>query len=56
MEEIRAVGKEGKKELAVDLEHHETRSWWGITCLMQVRLFSRFLFGRVGEKLIGLMG
>jgi len=37
IEEIRNVGKdEGMKELAVDLEHHDFRSWEGFTCLIQV--------------------
>lgn len=35
--EIRQVGEEGLKDLAIDLEHHDYRSWSGITCLMQVR-------------------
>jgi exosome complex exonuclease RRP6 len=34
--EIRAVGEEGFKELAIDLEHHDFRSWSGFTCLIQV--------------------
>lgn len=37
LNEIREVGKDGKnKELAVDLEHHDLRSYTGITCLIQV--------------------
>ena len=38
MAHIRATGLEvgGKKELAVDLEHHDFRSWGGITSLIQV--------------------
>ncbi|POY71841.1 hypothetical protein BMF94_5202 [Rhodotorula taiwanensis] len=34
--EIRQVGEEGLKDLAIDLEHHDYRSWSGITCLMQL--------------------
>ncbi|KAK4704946.1 exosome complex exonuclease RRP6, partial [Phenoliferia sp. Uapishka_3] len=34
--EIREVGKGGQKELAVDLEHHDFRSWAGLTCLIQL--------------------
>ncbi|GAA5884176.1 hypothetical protein JCM16303_005955 [Sporobolomyces ruberrimus] len=34
--EIREVGKEGFKELAIDLEHHDFRSWSGFTCLIQL--------------------
>lgn len=38
IKEIREVGKdENKKQLAVDLEHHDYRSWGGFTCLIQVR-------------------
>jgi exosome complex exonuclease RRP6 len=42
IEDIRSVGIEcdeaGKgKELAIDLEHHDYRTWGGITCLIQVR-------------------
>lgn len=37
VEEIRECGKEGLKDLAVDLEHHDLRSWSGVTCLIQVR-------------------
>lgn len=36
MDEIRSVGQEGFKELAIDLEHHDFRSWEGFTCLIQV--------------------
>ncbi|KAI5478663.1 exosome complex exonuclease RRP6 [Pseudohyphozyma bogoriensis] len=36
VEEVREAGKEGKRELAVDLEHHDTRTWGGVTCLMQM--------------------
>ena len=40
MVHIRETGLEkgGKKELAVDLEHHDFRSWGGITSLIQVSL------------------
>lgn len=38
----RRLDKKGKaKELAVDLEHHNYRSWAGITCLVQVSLLFR---------------
>jgi exosome complex exonuclease RRP6 len=36
IKEIQAVGEQGEKELAIDLEHHDYRSWGGITSLMQV--------------------
>ncbi|KAM0787605.1 hypothetical protein ACM66B_003673 [Microbotryomycetes sp. NB124-2] len=37
MKEIKQVGKdENKRQLAIDLEHHDHRSWSGITCLMQL--------------------
>ncbi|GAA5904282.1 exosome nuclease subunit RRP6 [Sporobolomyces salmoneus] len=38
VEEIRKIGEEeeGLKELAVDLEHHDFRSWSGFTCLIQL--------------------
>lgn len=35
--EIREQGASGRKELAIDLEHHDLRSWSGVTCLIQVR-------------------
>ncbi|KAK4051155.1 exosome nuclease subunit [Microbotryomycetes sp. JL201] len=35
--EIRKVGEnETKRQLAIDLEHHDHRSWAGFTCLMQL--------------------
>ncbi|KAL8286391.1 hypothetical protein RQP46_004408 [Phenoliferia psychrophenolica] len=34
--EIREVGKGGQKDLAVDLEHHDYRTWAGVTCLIQL--------------------
>ncbi|BGP24306.1 exosome complex exonuclease RRP6 [Rhodotorula toruloides] len=34
--EIRQVGEEGSKDLAIDLEHHDFRTWSGMTCLMQL--------------------
>ncbi|GAA5957994.1 hypothetical protein JCM21900_004740 [Sporobolomyces salmonicolor] len=34
--EIRKVGEQGMKDLAIDLEHHDFRSWEGITCLIQL--------------------
>ncbi|GJN89022.1 hypothetical protein Rhopal_001996-T1 [Rhodotorula paludigena] len=34
--EIRQVGAAGQKDLAIDLEHHDFRSWSGITCLIQL--------------------
>lgn len=37
VEEIRQVGEAGLRDLAIDLEHHDYRSWSGMTCLMQVR-------------------
>ena len=46
VDEIRQVGQEetGGKDLAIDLEHHDYRSWSGMTCLIQVRspLLRRF--------------
>jgi exosome complex exonuclease RRP6 len=36
VQEIRQMGEEGSKELAIDLEHHDFRSWSGFTCLIQV--------------------
>lgn len=36
IEEIRQVGLKGKKDLAVDLEHHGTRTWSGMTSLLQL--------------------
>ncbi|SCV67433.1 BQ2448_5044 [Microbotryum intermedium] len=33
---IREMGKQGKRELAIDLEHHDQRCWGGITCLIQL--------------------
>ncbi|GAA6007664.1 hypothetical protein JCM10207_004833 [Rhodosporidiobolus poonsookiae] len=36
VEEIRAVGEEGAKDLAIDLEHHDFRTWGGLTCLIQL--------------------
>ncbi|SGZ28516.1 BQ5605_C027g10361 [Microbotryum silenes-dioicae] len=33
---IREMGAQGKKELAIDLEHHDQRTWGGITCLIQL--------------------
>lgn len=44
VDEIRQVGQEeaGGKDLAIDLEHHDYRSWSGMTCLIQVR--SPFLY------------
>ncbi|SCZ93871.1 BZ3500_MvSof-1268-A1-R1_Chr6-3g08938 [Microbotryum saponariae] len=33
---IREMGEQGKKELAIDLEHHDQRTWGGITCLIQL--------------------
>lgn len=43
LEDIHAVGKSGAgKELAVDLEHHDYRSWGGMTCLIQVRCTRTF--------------
>jgi exosome complex exonuclease RRP6 len=36
LDEIREVGLAGEKELAVDLEHHDLRSWTGICCLLQL--------------------
>jgi len=37
LNEIRRIGEDGKnKELAVDLEHHDLRSYTGMTCLIQV--------------------
>ncbi|GAA5963691.1 hypothetical protein JCM3765_003546 [Sporobolomyces pararoseus] len=36
VEEIRLVGEGGSKELAIDLEHHDYRSWSGFTCLIQL--------------------
>ncbi|GAA5849606.1 hypothetical protein JCM8547_000509 [Rhodosporidiobolus lusitaniae] len=36
VEEIRAVGEEGMKDLAIDLEHHDFRTWGGMTCLIQL--------------------
>ncbi|GAA5908673.1 hypothetical protein JCM5296_006007 [Sporobolomyces johnsonii] len=36
MGEIRKVGEQGMKDLAIDLEHHDFRSWEGITCLIQL--------------------
>ncbi|GAA5830737.1 hypothetical protein JCM11251_001059 [Rhodosporidiobolus azoricus] len=38
VDEIRAVGEqgEGMKDLAIDLEHHDFRTWGGVTCLMQL--------------------
>lgn len=43
IKEIRAVGQQGEKELAVDLEHHDYRSWGGITSLMQVNHLCSFV-------------
>ncbi|GAA5940043.1 exosome nuclease subunit RRP6 [Sporobolomyces koalae] len=35
--EIRQIGEhDGLKELAIDLEHHDFRSWSGFTCLIQL--------------------
>ncbi|BGP15799.1 hypothetical protein JCM10213_005719 [Rhodosporidiobolus nylandii] len=34
--EIRQCGEEGAKDLAIDLEHHDFRTWGGITCLIQL--------------------
>jgi exosome complex exonuclease RRP6 len=39
--EIREAGEKGSKDLAIDLEHHDFRTWGGMTCLIQVR--RRFL-------------
>lgn len=41
VDDIRTIGKEFEeagrgKELAIDLEHHDYRSWGGMTCLIQV--------------------
>ncbi|GAA6027640.1 hypothetical protein JCM8097_007960 [Rhodosporidiobolus ruineniae] len=36
VEELRAVGAEWSKELAIDLEHHDFRTWAGMTCLIQL--------------------
>ncbi|KAG0667231.1 exosome nuclease subunit [Rhodotorula mucilaginosa] len=38
VDEIRQVGQEeaGGKDLAIDLEHHDYRSWSGMTCLIQL--------------------
>ncbi|GAA5968740.1 hypothetical protein JCM11641_000716 [Rhodosporidiobolus odoratus] len=36
VDEIREVGKSGMKDLAIDLEHHDFRTWNGITCLIQL--------------------
>ncbi|GAA5885651.1 hypothetical protein JCM6882_007512 [Rhodosporidiobolus microsporus] len=36
VDEVRAVGNEGGKDLAIDLEHHDFRTWGGVTCLMQL--------------------
>ncbi|GAA5993109.1 hypothetical protein JCM5350_007220 [Sporobolomyces pararoseus] len=36
VKEIRQVGERGSKELAIDLEHHDFRSWSGFTCLIQL--------------------
>ncbi|KAM0754789.1 hypothetical protein T439DRAFT_309597 [Meredithblackwellia eburnea MCA 4105] len=36
IKEIRAVGDDGHRELAVDLEHHDFRSYIGLTCLIQL--------------------
>ncbi|GAA6062191.1 hypothetical protein JCM10212_006472, partial [Sporobolomyces blumeae] len=39
VDEIRTVGNRdggNAKELAIDLEHHDLRSWSGITCLIQL--------------------
>ncbi|GAA5982175.1 hypothetical protein JCM10908_004768 [Rhodotorula pacifica] len=38
IQEIRKVGEEeqGGKDLAIDLEHHDYRSWSGMTCLIQL--------------------
>ncbi|BGO99413.1 hypothetical protein RTG_02115 [Rhodotorula toruloides ATCC 204091] len=33
---IRQVGEEGMKDLAIDLEHHDFRTWSGMTCLIQL--------------------
>ncbi|GAA5877680.1 hypothetical protein JCM3774_006640 [Rhodotorula dairenensis] len=38
VDEIRVVGEQhpGGKDLAIDLEHHDYRSWSGMTCLIQL--------------------
>ncbi|GAA6024428.1 hypothetical protein JCM11491_001731 [Sporobolomyces phaffii] len=37
LDEIRTVGLQpGAKELAIDLEHHDFRTWAGFTCLIQL--------------------
>jgi exosome complex exonuclease RRP6 len=37
IKEIRQAGEDGtQRELAIDLEHHDYRSWGGLTCLIQV--------------------
>ncbi|KPV75228.1 uncharacterized protein RHOBADRAFT_53232 [Rhodotorula graminis WP1] len=41
VDDIRAAGADGHKELAIDLEHHDFRAWAGTTCLIQLSTRSK---------------
>ncbi|GAA5848393.1 hypothetical protein JCM9279_006552 [Rhodotorula babjevae] len=41
VDDIRAAGAAGHKELAIDLEHHDFRAWAGTTCLIQLSTRSK---------------